>query len=202
MEDSNTNPDSNQQQKQPENLGDAGLEALRKEREARKQLEKELAEIKAKAQAGDVLAGELQLTRKQLQEQMAAKEKAESEMRSQIEERDKRIADIVVENNFNKAASALALSSEYIPLLLNAHRHEFKISDDGSVIAADGRTLQQWFEGTREKLPALFSAPHVSGSGSKESRQSNGKTKVVSRDDAKGFLSNLDGIISGEIMTE
>lgn len=185
-----------------DSLGENGLSALQKEREARKQLERELADLKNKANSGDVLASELQLTRSQLQAEIAAKQKIEAEMRSQIEDREKRIADILVENHFNRAAAKINLASEYLPLIFNAHRHEFKVDDTGRVVAADGRTLEQWLEGTREKLPALFSAPGIGGSGAKESRQSNGKTKVISRDDAKTFLSNLDGIISGEIQTE
>lgn len=183
-------------------LGENGLSALQKEREARKALERELADLKGKANSGDVLASELQLTRTQLQAEIAAKQKAEAEMRSQIEERDKKIADIVVENQFNRAAAKINLASEYLPLIFNAHRHEFKVDEQGNVVAADGRTLDQWLEGTREKLPALFSAPGVGGSGAKESRQNNGKSRVISREDSKSFLSNLDAIISGEIQTE
>ena len=185
-----------------DSLGEAGFSALQKEREARKQLERELSELKAKANSGDVLASELQLTRSQLQAEIAAKQKIENDMRSQIEERDKKIADIVVENHFNRAASRINLANEYLPLIFNAHRHEFKLDDSGNVVAADGRTLDQWLEATRDKLPALFSAPQLGGSGAKESRQSSGKSKVISRDDVRGFLSNLDGIISGEIQTE
>lgn len=185
-----------------DSLGEAGLSALQKEREARKQLERELTDLKGKANSGDVLASELQLTRTQLQAEIAAKQKIESDMRSQIEERDKRIADIVVENQFNRAASKINLAAEYSPLIFNAHRHEFKLDEQGNVVAADGRSLDQWLEGTREKLPALFSAPSLGGSGAKESRHGSGKAKVISREDARGFLSNLDGIISGEIQTE
>lgn len=185
-----------------DSLGETGLSALHKEREARKQLERELADLRGKANSGDVLASELQLTRTQLQAEIAAKQKIEAEMRLQIEERDKRIADIVVENQFNRAAAKINLASEYSPLIFNAHRHEFKVDDAGQVVAADGRTLEQWLEGTREKLPALFSAPGIGGSGAKESRHSGGKSKAISRDDPKAFLSNLDGIISGEIQTD
>jgi hypothetical protein len=49
-------------------LGETGLEsALRKEREERKRLEKQLNDLKGKAEVGDILAGEVQEYKAKLQ---------------------------------------------------------------------------------------------------------------------------------------
>jgi flagellar hook-basal body complex protein FliE len=186
----------------PAELGETGLKALQKEREAKKELERQLAELKGKAQAGDVLANELQLTKQQLQARIAATEKAESELKAQIEERDRRLQDFQIENQFTKAAASISLNSKYVSTLLKAHRSDFKLADDGSIVSANGLTLEQWLVETRNVYPELFNAPAMAGSGATPSRDRNGKAKVINRQDAQGFLSNLDGIIEGTILTE
>ena len=48
-------------------LGENGLDALKKEREQRKKLEQQLKELKGKAEAGDILAGEIHEYKTKLQ---------------------------------------------------------------------------------------------------------------------------------------
>jgi hypothetical protein len=182
-------------------LGDTGLKALQKEREARKDLERQLAELRGKAQAGDVLASELQLTKAQLQARIEATQKLETDLKFQIEERDRNLQSIQIENQFTKAAAAISLNSKYVQVLLNAHKSDFRFSPDG-IVTTNGLTLEQWLQSTRDNFPEFFNAPQISGSGAVQSRSANSKSKFISRDDSKSFLSNLDGIISGEIQTE
>lgn len=190
----------NQNQNQP--LGDTGLEALRREREARKKLESELKELRGKAQAGDILATELQEYKSKLEQQKQESNQTVEQLKTEIVNREKIIAQTKIETEFLKTAGEIQLNSKFQNLLLNAHRHEFTVVD-GVVKTADGKTVKEWLQNQRDQYPELFDAPRVSGSGAGISR-GNGFSKraVISADNSRDFLANLDGIIDGSVVTE
>jgi hypothetical protein len=184
-------------------LEQPGLDALRKERERADGLQKQLKELQLKIQSGDVLASELQTTKTLLAEVQAQKDRDIAEVRSLVEAKDKTLKALRIEQQFNRAAAATKLNSVYAPILLGANASNFVVADDGSVTTTDGKTLTEWIDGQREQLPDLFEAPNSSGSGARSSRNNfNGGKKVVSRDDGKAFMQNLDAIADGSILTE
>lgn len=191
----------NQNQNQP--LGDTGLEALRREREARKKLESELKELRGKAQAGDILATELQEYKSKLEQQKQESNQTVEQLKTEIVNREKIIAQTKIETEFLKTAGEIQLNSKFQNLLLNAHRHEFTVVD-GVVKTADGKTVKEWLQNQRDQYPELFDAPRVSGSGAGISRNGNGSSKraIISADNSRDFLANLDGIIDGSVVTE
>lgn len=190
----------NQNQNQP--LGDTGLEALRREREARKKLESELKELRGKAQAGDILATELQEYKSKLEQQKQESNQTVEQLKTEIVNREKIIAQTKIETEFLKTAGEIQLNSKFQNLLLNAHRHEFTVVD--GVVTADGKTVKEWLQNQRDQYPELFDAPRVSGSGAGISRNGNGSSKraIISADNSRDFLANLDGIIDGSVVTE
>lgn len=191
----------NQNQNQP--LGDTGLEALRREREARKKLESELKELRGKAQAGDILATELQEYKSKLEQQKQESNQTVEQLKTEILNREKIIAQTKIETEFLKTAGEIQLNSKFQNLLLNAHKHEFTVVD-GVVKTADGKTVKEWLQNQRDQYPELFDAPRVSGSGAGISRNGNGSSKraIISADNSRDFLANLDGIIDGSVVTE
>lgn len=201
QENQNQQLPDNQNQNQP--LGDTGLEALRREREARKKLESELKELRGKAQAGDILATELQEYKSKLEQQKQESNQTVEQLKFEIAQREKIITSSKIESEFLKTAGEIQLNSKFQNLLLNAHRHEFTVVD-GVVKTADGKTVKEWLENQREQYPELFDAPRVSGSGAGISRNGNGFSKraVISADNSRDFLANLDGIIDGSVVTE
>jgi hypothetical protein len=201
QENQNQQLPDNQNQNQP--LGDTGLEALRREREARKKLESELKELRGKAQAGDILAAELQEYKSKLEQQKQESSQTVEQLKTEIVNREKIIAQTKIETEFLKTAGDIQLNSKFQSLLLNAHKHEFTVVD-GVVKTADGKTLQEWLQNQREQYPELFDAPRVSGSGAGISRNGNGfnKRAIISADNSRDFLANLDGIIDGSVVTE
>lgn len=193
----------NQQPTENQPLGDTGLEALRKEREARKELERQLRELKSKAEAGDILAGELQEYKSKLEQQKQESNQTVEQLKTEIVNREKIIAQTKIETEFLKTAGDIQLNSKFQSLLLNAHKHEFTVVD-GVVKTADGKTIKEWLQNQREQYPELFDAPRISGSGAGISRSGNGSNKraIISADNSRDFLANLDGIIDGSVVTE
>lgn len=185
-------------------LGDAGLEALRKEREERKKLEQQLRDLKGKAEAGDILAGELQEYKSKLEQQKQEYSQNIEQLKSEIAQREKIITSSKIESEFLKTAGEIQLNSKFQNLLLNAHRHEFTVTD-GIVKTADGKTVKEWLESQRLQYPELFDAPKTSGSGiggNRLSSSSGNRRTVINTSDSKQFLDNLDGIIAGTVTTE
>lgn len=198
----NQNQQPTENQNQP--LGDTGLEALRKEREARKKLEAELKELRNKAQAGDILAGELQEYKSKLEQQSKESSQTVEQLKAEIANREKIITQTKIETEFLKTAGEIQLNSKFQGLLLNAHKHEFTVVEGVVKTAADGKTVKDWLQNQRDQYPELFDAPRISGSGAGISRNGNGSDKrtVISADNSRDFLSNLDGIIDGSVVTE
>lgn len=185
------------------NLGDAGLEALRKEREERKKLEQQLRELKSKADAAEVLAGEIQEYKSKLQTKDQEYSQNIEQLKSEIAQREKIITQSKIESEFLKTAGEIQLNSKFQNLLLNAHKHEFTVVD-GVVKTSDGKTVKEWLESQRNQYPELFDAPKTSGSGIGGNRSSGSRTSktVINSSDSKQFLDNLDGIINGSVTTE
>lgn len=182
-------------------LGDAGIEALRKEREERKRLEQQLRDLKSKADAAEVLAGEIQEYKSKLQTKDQEYTQNIQQLQAEISQREKIITSSKVETEFLKTAGEIQLNSKFQNLLLNAHKHEFIVSSDGVVKTVDGKTIKEWLENQRSHYPELFDAPKVSGSGISTARTGGGSRKVINASDPKEFLNNLDGIIDGTIST-
>lgn len=185
------------------NFGDTGIEALRKEREERKKLEQQLKDLKGKAEAGDILAGEIQEYKSKLEQQRQEFNQSIEQLKSEIAQREKIITSSKVETEFLKTAGEIQLNSKFQNLLLSAHKHEFVVTD-GVVKTADGKTVKEWLENQRNHYPELFDAPKTSGSGIGVNRSSGSRTSrtVIDSSDPKQFLDNLDGIISGTVTTE
>ena len=183
-------------------LGENGLEALRKEREERKQLEIQLKELRGKAEAGDILAGEIQEYKAKLQTKEQEYTQNLEQLKGEISQREKIITQSKIESEFLKTASEIQLNSKFQGLLLNAHKHEFTVTD-GVVKTADGKTVKEWLENQRSQYPELFDAPKTSGSGMGGSRSnSSGARRVIDFSNSQQFLNNLDGIIDGSVSVE
>lgn len=183
-------------------LGETGLEALRKEREERKKLEQQLRELKGKAEAGDVLAGEIQEYKAKLQAKEQEYTQNLEQLKGEISQREKIITQSKIESEFLKIAGEIQLNSKFQGLLLNAHKHEFTVLD-GVVKTNDGRTVREWLENQRSQYPELFDAPKTSGSGMGGSRSnSSGARRVIDSSNSQQFLNNLDGIIDGSVLVD
>ena len=72
-----------------DSLGENGLEALRKEREERKKLEIQLKELRGKAEAGDILAGEIQEYKAKLQTKEQEYTQNLEQLKGEISQREK-----------------------------------------------------------------------------------------------------------------
>lgn len=183
-------------------LGETGLEALRKEREERKKLEQQLKELEGKAEAGDVLAGEIQEYKAKLQAKEQEYTQNLEQLKGEISQREKIITQSKIESEFLKIAGEIQLNSKFQGLLLNAHKHEFTVLD-GVVKTNDGRTVREWLENQRSQYPELFDAPKTSGSGMGGSRSnSSGARRVIDSSNSQQFLNNLDGIIDGSVLVD
>jgi hypothetical protein len=184
-------------------LGDTGLEALRKEREERKKLEQQLKELRGKAEAGDILAGEIQEYKTKLQIKEQEYTQNLEQLKGEISQREKIITSSKIESEFLKTAGEIQLNSKFQSLLLNAHKHEFTVID-GVVKTADGKTVKEWLENQRSQYPELFDAPKTSGSGigGSRSNSSGGRRTVIDFSNNQQFLNNLDGIIDGSVFVE
>jgi hypothetical protein len=184
-------------------LGDTGLEALRKEREERKKLEQQLKELRGKAEAGDILAGEIQEYKTKLQTKEQEYTQNLEQLKGEISQREKIITSSKIESEFLKTAGEIQLNSKFQSLLLNAHKHEFTVID-GVVKTADGKTVKEWLENQRSQYPELFDAPKTSGSGigGSRSNSSGGRRTVIDSSNNQQFLNNLDGIIDGSVSVE
>lgn len=183
-------------------LGDTGLEALRKEREERKKLEQQLKELRGKAEAGDILAGEIQEYKTKLQTKEQEYTQNLEQLKGEIAQREKIITSSKIESEFLKTAGEIQLNSKFQLLLLNAHQHEFTVQD-GVVKTADGKTVKEWLENQRNQYPELFDAPKTSGSGMSGTRLTGGNRRaVIDSSNPKQFLDNLDGIIDGSVVVE
>jgi hypothetical protein len=184
-------------------LGDTGLEALRKEREERKKLEQQLKELRGKAEAGDILAGEIQEYKTKLQTKEQEYTQNLEQLKGEISQREKIITSSKIESEFLKTAGEIQLNSKFQSLLLNAHKHEFTVID-GVVKTADGKTVKEWLENQRSQYPELFDAPKTSGSGigGSRSNSSGGRRTVIDSSNNQQFLNNLDGIIDGSVFVE
>jgi len=184
-------------------LGDTGLEALRKEREERKKLEQQLKELRGKAEAGDILAGEIQEYKTKLQTKEQEYTQNLEQLKGEISQREKIITSSKIESEFLKIAGEIQLNSKFQSLLLNAHKHEFTVID-GVVKTADGKTVKEWLENQRSQYPELFDAPKTSGSGigGSRSNSSGGRRTVIDSSNNQQFLNNLDGIIDGSVFVE
>ena len=183
-------------------LGETGLEALRKEREERKKLEQQLKELRGKAEAGDILAGEIQEYKTKLQTKEQEYAQNLEQLKGEIFQREKIITSSKIESEFLKTAGEIQLNSKFQGLLLNAHKHEFTVLD-GVVKTADGKTVKEWLENQRSQYPELFDPPKTSGSGMGGSRSnSSGARRVIDFSNSQQFLNNLDGIIDGSVSVE
>jgi hypothetical protein len=184
-------------------LGDTGLEALRKEREERKKLEQQLKELKGKAEAGDILAGEIQEYKTKLQTKEEEHSQSLDQLRGEKLALEKIITSSKIESEFLKTAGEIQLNSKYQGLLLNGHKHEFTVVD-GVVKTVDGKTVKEWLENQRSQYPELFDAPKTSGSGigGSRSNSSGNRKSVIDSSNNQQFLDNLDGIIDGSVSVE
>lgn len=191
-------------QQPDQQLGDSGIEALRKEREQRKLLEQQLRELKSKVDSSEILVNELNEYKTRLQTKDQEYNQNIEQLKNEILNREKIISQNRIETEFLKTAGEIQLNSKFQNLLLNAHKHEFTVID-GVVKTADGKTVKEWLQSQRDQYPELFDAPKISGSGvgiSRNSGNSSGRKSIISADDAKQFLANLDGIIDGSVLTE
>ena len=184
-------------------LGETGLEALRKEREERKKLEQQLKDLTRKAEAGDILAGEVQEYKAKLQTQQQEYTQNLEQLKGEISQREKIITQSKIESEFLKTAGEIQLNSKFQGLLLNAHKDQFTVAD-GVVKTADGKTVKEWLESQRSQYPELFDAPKTSGSGMGGSRSNSSGTRrtVINSSNNQEFLNNLDGIIDGSVSVE
>ena len=184
-------------------LGETGLEALRKEREERKKLEQQLKDLRGKAEAGDILAGEIQEYKTKLQTQQQEYTQNLEQLKGEISQREKIITQSKIESEFLKTAGEIQLNSKFQGLLLNAHKDQFTVAD-GVVKTADGKTVKEWLENQRSQYPELFDAPKTSGSGMGGSRSNSLGTRrtVINSSNNQQFLDNLDGIIDGSVSVD
>jgi hypothetical protein len=186
----------------PDKLGEPGIEALRKEREVRKQLEADLKALQAQLKSGDVLAFELQEARSQAAKLERDKQKEVDTLRIEIEKRDRLLQENQLNQVFRAAAAQYNLSPKFTEVLLAANRSQFQLSPDGDKVGtADGKTLADWFESQREDKPEIFLAPTPQGTGGISSNGSGRKSRLISRNDSASFLQNLDAIAKGDIVT-
>jgi uncharacterized membrane protein YkoI len=184
-------------------LGENGLDALKKEREQRRKLEQQLKELKGKAEVGDILAGEVQEYKAKLQTKEQEYNQSIEQLKGEISQREKIITQSKIESEFLKTAGEIQLNSKFQGLLLNAHKDQFTVAD-GVVKTADGKTVKEWLEDQRSQYPELFDAPKTSGSGMGGSRSNSSGTRrtVINSSDNRQFLDNLDGIIDGSVSVE
>jgi predicted nuclease with TOPRIM domain len=183
-----------------EPLQQPGLDALRKERDRADAAEKLLKELQGKIQSGDVLAGELTNTKALLAAEQKKRETELSQLQKSLSDKEKAIAQLKIEQAFNRAAAAAKLNPTYNELFLKGNFDQFVVSDTG-VLTTDGKTIDDWITNKKSELPQLFLAPDVSGSGMSPASKAPATKKAIARDDANSFMSNLDAIASGELDT-
>jgi hypothetical protein len=184
-----------------EPLQQPGLDALRKERDRADAAEKLLKELQGKVQSGDVLAGELNSTKALLAAEQKQRETQLSELQKTLSDRETAIAQLKIEQAFNRAAASAKLNPAYNDLFLKGNFDQFVVGETG-VLTKDGKNLDEWITSKKAELPQLFLAPDVSGSGMPpNSKQSTGAKKAIVRDNPKEFMDNLDAIADGSIDT-
>jgi hypothetical protein len=184
-----------------EPLQQPGLDALRKERDRADAAEKLLKELQGKVQSGDVLAGELNSTKALLAAEQKQRETQLSELQKTLSDKESAIAQLKIEQAFNRAAASAKLNPAYNDLFLKGNFDQFVVGDT-SVLTKDGKNLDEWITSKKAELPQLFLAPDVSGSGMPpNSKQSNAAKKAIVRDNPKEFMDNLDAIADGSIDT-
>jgi hypothetical protein len=168
-----------QEQQTEENapLNDGGYKALLEERKARKLLEAHVKELQKKLETPDETTTEYEQRISQLENQIKQGK---------------------IEQEFLRAATKLDLKSDYQDLLLSAHTGDFTV-ENGQVLDSNGKSLDEWLTGQKTKMPELFNAPRINGTGSKSTRSAPSPRKSISRDDSTAYLANLDAIAKGEI---
>jgi hypothetical protein len=182
-------------------LGVPGLEALKRERLRRKELERELDSLKVKIESGDVLAFELQESRSAIARLEKERETLTASFQQQLDDKDGQIKSIHLERNFRSAASKHLLNPKYIDTIYAAHKGDFIISSDNSKIATiDEKSIDDWFEAKRDEYPELFQAPGASGTGIGASNDGRRRSRIISRNDNASVIANLDAIAKGEIV--
>jgi hypothetical protein len=181
-------------------LEQPGLEALRKERERANALESELKDLRSKNQGTEMLAEQLSQTKKQLMDFQSAKEKELSELKRDLELRDKEILEVRIERKFKASSIAYQLNADYQDVLLAAYKSNMKLEDD-TLLVGD-KSFDDWIVSQRAKLQRIFDAPNTSGSGATQSdRTGYTQKRSIPRDDSSAFIDNLEAIAKGKIDT-
>ena len=191
----------NDSESNDEELGNAGISALRKERAEVKRLKKELAELKAggnesdltlKEQLSFLTNGNNQLTKK-IEQQKQHYEKIISEQRAEIESN-------LITNKFEKACLAEGLDPSYLELLQKSNISDLRLVDD-KITHKSGVELNEWIESKKAQYPDLFKVKNPGGVGANGGSPPDSKSMVVSRSDPQAFFKNLSKIASGEAKT-
>lgn len=92
--------------------------------------------------------------------------------------------------------------AERIDALFKLEREEFDLTDDGQPMLTNrkGTPVEKYVaEELKQKYPEWFQGSGSSGGGASKSSAGGGSVTSIAADDGKAFLSNLSGIIKGEV---
>jgi hypothetical protein len=199
--------EDNQDNQEKETFGEAGIKALRAERQKVKELEARLREIES--QRTETSSNENDVS---LREQLSFLTNGNAELQSklrlqkeqyeaQLQEKEKQIENYEIKTNFEKTSLAAGLDPTYLGLYYSSVRPELTVVD-GKVVHKTGVELTEWIETSKLNYPDLFRANNPGGVNARGGGATvNGKARV-SRSDPSAFFKNLDDIASGRVQVD
>lgn len=190
-------------------FGEAGIKALRKERQRVKELEAKLREIedsqKSSSSSDDsnivTLREQLSFLTNGNAELQSKIRLQKEEYESQLEEKNKQIENYEIKSAFEKVSTSAGLDTRYLGLYYASVRPDLSVVD-GKVVHRSGVELSEWIETNKLNYPDLFKANNPGGVNARGGGASvKGKSRV-SRSDTSSFFKNLDLIAKGEVQVD
>lgn len=190
-------------------FGEAGIKALRKERQRVKELEAKLREIedsqKSSSSSDDsdtiTLREQLSFLTNSNAELQSKVRLQKEEYESQLAEKNKQIENYEIKGAFEKVSAAAGLDSRYSGLYYASVRPDLSVVD-GKVVHRSGVELSEWIDTNKLNYPDLFKANNPGGVNARGGGASvKGKSRV-SRSDTSSFFKNLDLIAKGEVQVD
>lgn len=189
-------------------FGEAGIKALRKERQRVKELEAKLREIEDSQKSSSSSDDNVVTLREQLSFLANGNAELQSKIRlqkeeyeSQLEEKNKQIENYEIKSAFEKVSTSAGLDSRYLGLYYASVRPDLSVVD-GKVVHRSGVELSEWIETNKLNYPDLFKANNPGGVNARGGGASvKGKSRV-SRSDTSSFFKNLELIAKGEVQVD
>ena len=185
-------------------FGEAGIKALRIERQKVKELEARLRDIESQQNLS--FKNENEVT---LKEQLSFLTNGNAELQgklrlqkeqyeAKLKQKEQQIENYEIKSSFEKTSLAVGLDPIYLGLYYSSVRPELKFVE-GKVVHQSGVELQEWIETNKLNYPDLFKAKNPGGVNARGGGASITRKSRVSRSDPSAFFKNLDGIASGNV---